>query len=72
MSTQDSEAITSEAITIEQFKIISQRSGLDFTPAEMEHLLPLYQGFAEQLRMLHDPNLPLGLPAVTFDSQWDG
>lgn len=60
-----------DAITIEQFKIISQRAGLDFTQAEMQHLLPLYQGFAEQLRMLHDADLPLGLPAVTFDARWD-
>jgi hypothetical protein len=53
-------------ITLEEFRVISQRAGLDFTREEMEHLLPLYQQFAQQVRMLHDPDLPLGLPAVTF------
>lgn len=58
-----------DAITIEQFKIISQRAGLDFSPAEMEKLLPLYRRFAEQIRVLHEPDLPLGLPDVTFDAR---
>ena len=61
----------SDSISIEQFKAISQRAGMEFTPAEMEHLLPLYQQFATQLGMLHDPALPLGLPAVTFEAEWD-
>jgi len=61
----------SDSVSIEQFKAISQRVGLEFTQAEMEHLLPLYQQFAEQLGMLHDPALPLGLPAVTFEAEWD-
>ena len=59
-------------MTIEEFQVISQRAGLDFSPEEMEHLLPLYQQFAEQIRMLHDPDLPLGLPAVTFEADWNG
>jgi len=63
--------VESNSISIEHFKAISQHAGLEFTPAEMEHLLPLYQQFAEQLEMLHDPTLPLGLPAVTFKAEWD-
>ena len=61
----------SDSISIEQFKAISQRAGMEFTPEEMEHLLPLFQQFATQLGMLHDPALPLGLPAVTFEAEWD-
>jgi hypothetical protein len=53
-------------ITLEKFRVIAQRAGLDFTQEEMEHLLPLYQQFIEQVGMLHDPDLSLGLPAVTF------
>ena len=53
-------------ITLEEFRVISQRAGLDFTQEEMEHLLPLYQQFAQQIRMLHDPDLPIGLPAGIF------
>ena len=55
-------------ITLEEFQVISQRAGLDFNLEEMEHLLPLYQQFAEQIRMLYDPDLPLELPAVTFEA----
>lgn len=56
----------SDEITLDEFRVISQRAGLDFTQEEMEHLLPLYQQLAQQLRLLHDPDLPLGLPATTF------
>jgi hypothetical protein len=59
-------------ITLDEFRVISQRAGLDFTREEMEHLLPLYQQFAEQIRMLHDPDLPLGLPAATFMADESG
>ena len=53
-------------ITLEEFRVIAQRAGLDLTHDEMEHLLPLYQQFAEQVRRLHDPDLSLDLPAATF------
>ncbi len=62
----------SDDLTIEEFRVISRRAGLDFSQEEMEHLLPLYQQFAEQIRMLHDPALPLGLPAVNFTADWTG
>jgi hypothetical protein len=53
-------------IALEEFRVIARRAGLDFTQEEMEHLLPLYQQFIEQVGMLHDPDLSPGLPAVTF------
>ena len=56
----------SSDITLEEFRVLAQRAGLDFTQEEMEHLLPLYRQFIEQVGMLHDPDLYLGLPAVTF------
>ncbi len=55
-------------MTLEEFRVISRRAGLDFSIEEMEHLLPLYQQFAEQISMLHDPDLPLGLPADKFEA----
>jgi hypothetical protein len=36
----------------------------------MEHLLPMYQQLASQINMLHDPDLPLAEPAVTFPADW--
>jgi hypothetical protein len=59
-------------ITVDQFQVIAQRSGLDLTREEMEHLLPLYQQLAQQVSLLHDPALPLDLPAGTFIADWTG
>lgn len=60
----------SSNITLEDLKVIVQRAGLDLTAEEMEHLLPMYQQLARQVSMLHDPNLPLAEPAVTFPADW--
>jgi hypothetical protein len=57
-------------ITLEDFKVIVQRAGLGLTTEEMEHLLPMYQQLASQINMLHDPDLPLAEPAVTFPADW--
>jgi hypothetical protein len=57
-------------ITLEDFKVIVQRAGLALTTEEMEHLLPMYQQLAGQVSMLHDPDLPLAEPAVTFPADW--
>jgi hypothetical protein len=57
-------------ITLEDFKVIVQRAGLDLTTEEMEYLLPMYQQLAGQVSMLHDPGLPLQEPAVTFPADW--
>lgn len=59
-------------ITLDEFQAIVQRAGLGLTRDEMEHLLPIYRQFAEQLRLLHDPDLPLDLPAVTFAADYVG
>ena len=61
-----------EPITPEDFKVVVQRAGLELTPEEMERLLPMYQHLAGQLALLHDPELPLGLPADTFSPDWNG
>lgn len=55
-----------ETITPEQLQALAQRAGLDLTPAELERLRPMYQTLAGQLALLHDPDLPLGLPAAAF------
>jgi hypothetical protein len=60
----------SDNITLEGFRVIVQRAGLDLTSEELEHLLPMYQQLASQVDMLHDPALPLAEPAVTFPADW--
>lgn len=59
-----------EAITLDDFRIMAQRAGLELDPAELERLLPLYQNLAGQLAALHDPALPLAGPADVFVPNW--
>ena len=57
-------------VTLQEFQVIVQQAGLDLNQEEMEHLLPIYQQFAEQVHMLHAPELPLDLPATKFTAEW--
>jgi hypothetical protein len=65
MSTQ-----MSSPITLEGFQVLARRAGLELTLEELEHLLPLYQEFTQQLAMLHDPSLPLEEPVMVFPAAW--
>ena len=38
---------------------------------ELEHLLPMYRQLLGQLAAIHDPALPLGLPADVFSPDWE-
>ena len=58
------------AITPKEFEMLVRRAGLNLTPEEMGHLRPMYQQLAAQVAMLHDPDLPLEEPAVTFPAAW--
>ncbi len=60
-----------EPMTMEQFRIVVQRAGLELDQAELDHLLPMYQQLLGQLDALHDPLLELDLPAVSFDPEWN-
>ena len=60
----------SEMLTLDDFRVIVRRAGLELGQEEMERLLPMYQNLIGQLAVLHDPALPLGLPADTFSPDW--
>ena len=53
-------------ITADEFQQLVRRAGLDLTPEEMEQLRPMYEELLGQVSKLHDPNLPLEVPAATF------
>ena len=57
-------------LSMEEFRVIVQRAGLSLEEAEMERLLPLYRQLLGQLAAIHDPELPLGLPADVFSPDW--
>ncbi len=60
----------SGSISLEDFRAIVQRAGLELSPEELEHLLPMYQTLVGQLALLHDPALPLPGPADVFVPDW--
>ena len=60
-----------EPMTMEQFRAVVQRAGLELDQEELDHLLPMYQQLLVQLESLHDPSLQLDLPAVIFDPDWN-
>ena len=59
-----------DAITLDAFRVIAQRAGLELNPEELERLLPMYQNLVGQLAALHDPELPLAEPADIFVPDW--
>ncbi len=60
-----------EAMTMDEFRVIVRRAGLNLEQEELDHLLPLYRQLLVQLDALHDPSLPLELPADTFVPDWN-
>ena len=60
----------SNPITLEEFRVLVRRAGLELAQEELERLLPMYQEFTKQLAMLHDPSLPLAEPVMVFPAQW--
>ena len=60
-----------DAMTMDDFQAVVRRAGLDLEQQEMERLLPLYQQLLTQLAAIHDPELPLGLPADVFSPDWE-
>ena len=60
-----------DAMTMEDFQAVVRRAGLDLSMEEMERLLPMYRQLLGQLAAIHDPELPLGLPADVFSPDWE-
>lgn len=60
-----------EMLSLEDFKVIVQRAGLNLEQGELERLLPMYRQLLGQLAAIHDPELPLGLPADVFSPDWE-
>ena len=56
----------SEYTTMEQFKALAERAGMDLTPEDLEELKPVYELYAEQAAQLHELDLGDGDLALTF------
>jgi len=61
----------SEGIALDHLQVLAERAGLRLTPAELEHLKPMYDFYAMQLRVLHDLDLAAEDLAVVYSPNWD-
>jgi len=60
-----------EGITLDDMRVLAERVGLCLTPAELEHLKPMFDFYAEQMRVLHTVELAAEDLAVVFSPNWD-
>ena len=60
----------SKSLSLDEFKLLTERAGLNLTPEDLERLKPQFQQYLEQLKVLHDLDLESEEPVVTFYAQW--
>ena len=61
----------SEGIALDHLQVLADRVGLRLTPAELEHLKPMYDFYAAQIRALHDLDLAAEDLAVVYSPNWN-
>jgi len=61
----------SDGISLDHMRVLAEQVGLRLTPAELEHLKPMFDFYAEQIRVLHDVDLAAEDLAVVFSPNWD-
>ncbi len=57
-------------VAMDEFRALVRIAGLPLDDSELEELLPLYQFLRNRVDRLHEADLPLGGPAVTFPADW--
>ena len=60
-----------DGISLDHLRVLAERADLRLTPAELEHLKPMFDFYAEQIRVLHDMDLAAEDLAVVFSPNWD-
>lgn len=61
----------SEGISLDNLRVLAERVGMDLTTAELEHLKPMFDFYATQIRGLHDVELAAEDLAVVYSPNWD-
>ena len=61
----------SEGIALDHLQVLAAQVGLRLTPADLEHLKPMYDFYAAQIRVLHDLDLAAEDLAVVYSPNWD-
>jgi hypothetical protein len=59
-----------EAVTLEEFRQMTERAGLGMTAEEVADLKPLYELYAQYLKLLHTIDFQAEEIDVTFHPDW--
>lgn len=60
-----------DGMALDTMRILAERVGLHLSPAELEHLKPMFDFYTEQMRVLHNIDLAAEDLAVVFSPNWD-
>ena len=60
-----------EGISLGDFRVIVNRTGLSLTDEELESLKPMYEHYAGEAARLHELELGAEDLAVAFSPDWD-
>ena len=61
----------SEGIALDHLRVLAEQVGMRLTPAEFEHLKPMFDFYAAQIHGLHDLDLAAEDLAVVYSPNWD-
>ena len=61
----------SEALSMEEFRALVNRVGLELSDGELEHLKPMYEHFLEPVARMNALDLDVEDLAVVFSPNWD-
>jgi hypothetical protein len=59
------------SVSLEHFRVLVERAGLQLSDAELTALQPMYDFYAEQIHKLPEVELGAEELAVTFLPHWD-
>jgi hypothetical protein len=63
--------VDSEGIALDHLRVLAEQVGMRLTPAELEHLKPMFDFYAAQIHGLHDLDLAAEDLAVVYSPNWD-
>lgn len=60
-----------ETISLEEFRALTNRVGLELSDEELEHLKPMYEHFLDPVACMNALDLDVEDLAVVFSPGWD-